>query len=95
MQLLLVAQPDRRHTVCCQLHRLQLGGTLASHHRAWLLAQPYCTSTACGPATLPSCSTADRLLLVHPGCPPSALSYSPIRTIWQATTARPQRVVPH
>ena len=98
MQLLLVAQPGPSHTVCCRLHRLQLGSAPPRHCRAWLLlllAQPCCTPTACCPATPLSCNTANRLLVVHPGCLPSALSCSPIRSARQPTTARPQRVIPH
>lgn len=98
MQLLLVARPGRSHIVCCRLHRLQLGGTPAKHCGArllLLLAQPSCTPTACCPASLLSCSTTDRLLLIHTGCLPPALSCSPIRSLWHPTTARPQRVVPH
>ena len=98
MQPLLGAQPGRSHIVCCHLHRLQRSSTPARHCRAWLLlllAQRCCAPTACCPATLLSCSTADRLLHVHPGCPPPALSCNPTRSVWQPTTACPQRVVPH
>ena len=98
MQLLLVAQPGCSHIVCYRLHRLQLGGTPTRYCRAWLLlllAQPCCTPTACCPAALLSCSTADLLLRVQSGCLPSAPSCSPIRSGRQPTTARPQRVIPH